>query len=279
MGWQRKVLRVDLSNGTPSAGIPVMGTTSIFKFDEKGCQSVSYYGNGCAGTGGLVPKFTVSGCPSPGGTVSFEIMDGLAFTNGAIFIGLSRTSLPIGGGCTFLLGGFLLGERARLKGDAAGAANSYSGTALPLSQAPIEAADLVIDALFGAGLARALEGEAAGVVERLNGEHGHRESDHHHRDQQEPRPLPLGRQHFCEDARIHDRADFSRTERSSSTNASSSCSTFQKLDSSKLRSLIASEQPRKKEGGLSPASSAPAYQSRAGSRASSTAPPPKYGST
>ena len=63
----------------------------------------------------------------------------------------------------------LLGDRARLKGDAALAADRWTG--------PVEALDdtfgtepgmAVIDALFGAGLTRALDGAAAAVAERLN---------------------------------------------------------------------------------------------------------------
>ncbi len=62
----------------------------------------------------------------------------------------------------------LLGVRDNLKGDAAGAAERYVGEVLPLGAASIDQADLVIDALFGAGLTRALEGEAADMVARLS---------------------------------------------------------------------------------------------------------------
>lgn len=63
----------------------------------------------------------------------------------------------------------LLGQRSALRGDAAVAAERWGG--------PVEAADpailagnpLVIDALFGAGLARPLEGVARAVVEAMAG--------------------------------------------------------------------------------------------------------------
>ena len=63
----------------------------------------------------------------------------------------------------------LLGSRSALRGDAAVAAGRWSG--------PVEAADpwllegnpLVIDALFGAGLARPLDGMAKAVVEAMDG--------------------------------------------------------------------------------------------------------------
>lgn len=62
----------------------------------------------------------------------------------------------------------LLGDRAKLKGDAAMAAATWAGDVLPLAAVDPEQADIIIDALFGAGLSRALEGETARVVERVN---------------------------------------------------------------------------------------------------------------
>jgi ADP-dependent NAD(P)H-hydrate dehydratase / NAD(P)H-hydrate epimerase len=62
----------------------------------------------------------------------------------------------------------LLGNRAALKGDAAAMAQRWRGEIGALSTASIETADLVIDALFGAGLARPLSGIAADVVTALN---------------------------------------------------------------------------------------------------------------
>jgi len=62
----------------------------------------------------------------------------------------------------------LLCSPAALRGDAAAAAKAWDGEILPLDSVPLEAADLVIDALFGAGLARDLDGPARAAVERLN---------------------------------------------------------------------------------------------------------------
>ena len=55
----------------------------------------------------------------------------------------------------------LLGERMILKGDAAHHAAQWTGAIEPLSPAVLDGAALVVDALFGAGLARALQGQAA----------------------------------------------------------------------------------------------------------------------
>jgi hydroxyethylthiazole kinase-like uncharacterized protein yjeF len=63
---------------------------------------------------------------------------------------------------------FLLGAREALKGDAAAASARWSGPVAPLSTLDLEGADIVIDALFGAGLARAIEGEAADAIAAVN---------------------------------------------------------------------------------------------------------------
>lgn len=65
----------------------------------------------------------------------------------------------------------LLGPRTGLKGDAAGAAGGWAGPLLPLEQAEPDEDELVVDALFGAGLARPLEGRPAELV-RLCAERG-----------------------------------------------------------------------------------------------------------
>src|SRR5262249_51602823 len=62
---------------------------------------------------------------------------------------------------------FLLGDRASLKGDAAWGASGWTGAVEPLSVAALDAAGLVVDALFGAGLSRPIEGVAAEVIEAL----------------------------------------------------------------------------------------------------------------
>src|SRR5215217_1535103 len=62
----------------------------------------------------------------------------------------------------------LLGARDRLRGDAAEMAALWQGPVLPAAEArPLEV-DLVVDALFGAGLDRDLEGAAAALVTSIN---------------------------------------------------------------------------------------------------------------
>ena len=59
---------------------------------------------------------------------------------------------------------YLLGPAARLKGDAALAAASWDGEILPLAAFAADTAELVVDALFGAGLSRDIAGDAAAAL-------------------------------------------------------------------------------------------------------------------
>ncbi len=62
----------------------------------------------------------------------------------------------------------LLGDRAALKRDAVAAAARWTGKVEPLAPAVLDGAGIVIDALFGAGLARPIEGVATQVIAALN---------------------------------------------------------------------------------------------------------------
>lgn len=62
----------------------------------------------------------------------------------------------------------LMGERAALRGDAALAAARWTGPVMPLLDADPAAADLIVDAVFGAGLAREIAGELAALFARIN---------------------------------------------------------------------------------------------------------------
>ncbi|MGE7467888.1 NAD(P)H-hydrate dehydratase [Bosea sp. NPDC003192] len=69
-------------------------------------------------------------------------------------------------GCRVTLA--LVGEPAALKGDAALAAESWTGTIEAIEGVEPARHDIVIDALFGAGLTRPLSGELATLTERVN---------------------------------------------------------------------------------------------------------------
>jgi len=64
---------------------------------------------------------------------------------------------------------FLLGDLKSLKGDAALAAAKWDGPVGAVSPLAVHGADVIVDALFGAGLARPLEGAAADTVDAING--------------------------------------------------------------------------------------------------------------
>lgn len=63
----------------------------------------------------------------------------------------------------------LLGDLRRLTGDAAEAARDWKGEVGRAEDAPFQEADLIVDALFGTGLSRDLDGAARHVVDRMNG--------------------------------------------------------------------------------------------------------------
>ena len=62
----------------------------------------------------------------------------------------------------------LLGSRERLAGDAAAVAGRWGADVESLTSTTLKDADLIIDALFGAGLSRPLDGAAAEIVAAIN---------------------------------------------------------------------------------------------------------------
>jgi len=62
----------------------------------------------------------------------------------------------------------LLGDIGRLKGDAAGAAKKWTGPVAAAAPRALAGAEAVIDALFGAGLDRPVEGVARALIEAIN---------------------------------------------------------------------------------------------------------------
>ncbi len=63
----------------------------------------------------------------------------------------------------------LYGDRGRLKGDAALAAGRWDAPAAPMSAGALAGAEIAVDAIFGAGLVRPVEGEARAAIEEIGG--------------------------------------------------------------------------------------------------------------
>src|SRR5690348_13661500 len=62
----------------------------------------------------------------------------------------------------------LVGDRGRLKGDAATAAQDWTGPVSAATPTGLAGAGIVVDALFGAGLDRAVSGEPRAMIEAMN---------------------------------------------------------------------------------------------------------------
>jgi ADP-dependent NAD(P)H-hydrate dehydratase / NAD(P)H-hydrate epimerase len=62
----------------------------------------------------------------------------------------------------------LAGETGKLRGDAAEAARRWTGSSDPATPSALAGADLIVDALFGAGLDRPVQGLAAALIEAIN---------------------------------------------------------------------------------------------------------------
>lgn len=62
---------------------------------------------------------------------------------------------------------FLMGPGEKLKGDAAAAADRWPGAVYPLAADAGKGASLIVDAIFGAGLARDVDGPAADAIRRI----------------------------------------------------------------------------------------------------------------
>src|SRR5262245_13673030 len=63
----------------------------------------------------------------------------------------------------------LVGDRGKLKGDAAEAARRFSGPVEPASPATLHGAGIIVDALFGAGLDREVLGLPRAMIDAMNG--------------------------------------------------------------------------------------------------------------
>ena len=66
----------------------------------------------------------------------------------------------------------LVGEAGRLKGDAALAAKRWTGPVMSAQPSGLDGAEIIIDALFGAGLDRPIDGPARAMIDAMNAQSG-----------------------------------------------------------------------------------------------------------
>jgi len=57
------------------------------------------YSSGCAGTGGFVPALSVGGCATGGSSITLDLTNGLGGASSFLFLGTTRTSIPMASGC------------------------------------------------------------------------------------------------------------------------------------------------------------------------------------
>src|ERR1700722_5757516 len=131
---------------------------------------------------GMADRFAISS-----GTPGITLMEraGLAVADEAVRLAKSRGRIVVlcgpggNGGDGFIAGRLLaercymvklglLGRRDALKGDPALAAARWPGPVLDAVAVDLAQADCVIDAVFGAGLGRDIDGEAKAIIERIN---------------------------------------------------------------------------------------------------------------
>lgn len=61
------------------------------------------YGSGLAGSLGITPQITGSGCPAPGVSIGIELAQGLGGAPGILLLGLTQASIPAFGGTLLLV--------------------------------------------------------------------------------------------------------------------------------------------------------------------------------
>ncbi|NNF77751.1 MAG: NAD(P)H-hydrate dehydratase [Rhizobiales bacterium] len=109
--------------------------------------------------GGAITHEILARWPSPGRAV---VLCGPGNNGGDGFV-IARQLSKHGWTCDV----YLLGEPSKLKGDAKQAAGNWEGEVRPLAQLTLEGATLVVDALFGAGLSRGLDGVTAEAASKV----------------------------------------------------------------------------------------------------------------
>ena len=143
LGYERakgRLFRVDLGTGAGTVvQTLVAGSPDLFGVAAGTCAgSVASLGAGCKGAGGFVPSLSLAGCPVVGATIQFEVRDGLGGATALLFFGGSGAEVPLGGGCTLLIGAILPTPlMIPLGGAGPGAGVAVLGAAVPAAAAGV----------------------------------------------------------------------------------------------------------------------------------------------
>ncbi|MBI4880227.1 MAG: FG-GAP repeat protein [Planctomycetes bacterium] len=114
--WDSFGLSVSMSDSTVVAGAPFEASSATGVNGDQSnngaatsgaayvfivpCLPIITYGTGCAGSGGFIPDFAMSGCATAGESLSFSITNGLGGSLAWLFVGATQAALPMGAGCT-----------------------------------------------------------------------------------------------------------------------------------------------------------------------------------
>jgi len=93
--------RIYANTGDPNA--TTGGADGIGLITEFTEGSISIYGSGCAGSGGITPTLTMAGIPGLGQQVLMLLENGLGGAPSLTFISAGEANQPIGGGCSLLV--------------------------------------------------------------------------------------------------------------------------------------------------------------------------------
>ena len=116
----------------------------IWDYDSSACPgSINSYGQGCPGSGNIVPALVMSGCPSPGDAIRLTLTGALGGAHAILVLGQQTASIPLGP-CTLLVGGMFPVQPVIPLG---GAGPGAGGFDFPISLASTVAlADLTLQA-------------------------------------------------------------------------------------------------------------------------------------
>lgn len=168
-GSQHYGIRVALEGDTAAIGArqdseggSVAG--AVFVYDLHAGSATSY-GQGCPGSGGLVPVLSISGCPSPdpGNALHLAIADGAPGAFPILLLGLGPAAIPVPGtlGCTLLVQPIL----ARLPFPPLSVAGGLDLDLVPPATAPIGATVTLQFFLLDVGLTTFFPYAATNAVE------------------------------------------------------------------------------------------------------------------